>query len=793
MNRSRTHGLRRAGLLFLGLACALVVGCDSKGPDAPRGDAGATVSRSWRAGPPTLLAAEDGSRRYALLVAVSDYRANPAIRRLEGPPNDIQLMKRLLTGARFGFAEAELTVLEAADGRRQPTRANILQELDALAKRAKPGDQVVVYLSGHGSRIPRRPDRRDTNPHGLTGVFLPQDTGSWEGAKVENAIEDWEVAERARAIVATGAKLWLITDSCHSGGLVREKVRGAGEVSRDVPARDLGVPDELMIRAHAADRQRHSAAAGAAAAAAAPEATRGTAGGEGRSGFAILTDSPDLAATYACRSFEETPERRFPMESAEPLEGPFGLFTYTLCQVLNSTEAAMTYEELLRRVNGQYDSWGRNASPYAIAEGKGRHQFVLGQGERRTPIRLLRADGRLLITAGRLHGVNPGSVLAILPPPGDPSAGAEGAARAKPVGHVRVTSAQTYVAVVEPTRFADMPAPAARDLMPDAACRLVYVDYGIEPLRVYVGEDPASPEFLKARERRSAAAAGVNPDELRQEAMRIIDGLKRADPREAAFLTLVDRPEQAQWLVVPWPGEPGKPRLHNASAHADRFQPSDDDPDAVLWVRNGLRKIARAQALLKIGQTVRRSAFGRTIDVALKLKLFKNADDQNPTIYEGAGGGDLTLYDQDLVTFEVGNRGRDTVDVTLLFLSSSYGIEQYYPLEGQKLENRMKPGETRQTEPLRINNKSLGTERVILIAVSSEGPVPADFGFLEEPGLQPAQARAGNFGNSPLAEALLFSQFRQGTRGGSPERLPLSEFKTLHWTTARGVRPSPGP
>src|SRR5688572_3677245 len=495
------------------LGVIFLVACDE--PRASRVDPGEVSGSRSRAAPLMIGAAEQSAGRYALLVAVSRYTDNPSIRNLEGPPNDLHLMKDMLTGPRFGFAEADIAVLQAKDADRHPTRDNILRELDALAKRAKAGDQVVVYLSGHGSRVPRQADRRDRNPHALTGLFLPQDTGTWEGNKVHNSIADWELAERTAAIVATGARLWLVIDSCHSGGLVREKVRGGTEVSRDVPAKDLGVPQEQMRKALEEQSQVKRT-----------EVSRGPAPLAGRSLGAVI-DSPNIAVTYACRAFEETPERRFPVESAEPAEGPYGLFTYTLCQALNGTGAALTYDELVRRINGQYDAWGRNASPYCVAEGGGRHEFVLGAGERRTPIRLVMRDGRWSITAGRLHGVNPGSVLAVYPPPGDPNAD-------RLLGHVRVASAQTFFAAVEPAAFAQVAAPAVRHLKPDSACRLVYLDFGIEPLRVYVGEDPANREFLEAKAKLTDAELNA----LRREAEQLRAALRQNKPDQAPFFTI---------------------------------------------------------------------------------------------------------------------------------------------------------------------------------------------------------------------------------------------------------------
>ena len=59
---------------------------------------------------------------------------------------------------RFGIPEKNITVLSEAEGEKdpskRPTRQNIEREFRRLAKEAKPNDQVVITLSGHGTQQP---------------------------------------------------------------------------------------------------------------------------------------------------------------------------------------------------------------------------------------------------------------------------------------------------------------------------------------------------------------------------------------------------------------------------------------------------------------------------------------------------------------------------------------------------------------------------------------------------------------------------------------------------------------
>jgi hypothetical protein len=71
---------------------------------------------------------------------------------LEGPANDVELMRRLLID-RFEFADDDIRILaEDGDrGERAPTRANIEREFARLAEVAQADDDVVIYLAGHGA------------------------------------------------------------------------------------------------------------------------------------------------------------------------------------------------------------------------------------------------------------------------------------------------------------------------------------------------------------------------------------------------------------------------------------------------------------------------------------------------------------------------------------------------------------------------------------------------------------------------------------------------------------------
>src|SRR5205085_7245484 len=119
-------------------------------------------------------------------------------RSLQGPANDVELMRKFFTD-QLQLDKKTIAVLsepEAARGQQfRPTRANIEREIQNLIATAREGDQIVLLLAGHGGQQPERkdPDPTYLKPDGLDQMFLPCDCGQWNGKKwcVDRAIVDY--------------------------------------------------------------------------------------------------------------------------------------------------------------------------------------------------------------------------------------------------------------------------------------------------------------------------------------------------------------------------------------------------------------------------------------------------------------------------------------------------------------------------------------------------------------------------------------------------------------------------
>uniref|UniRef100_A0A1J3F292 Metacaspase-4 n=1 Tax=Noccaea caerulescens TaxID=107243 RepID=A0A1J3F292_NOCCA len=139
---------------------------------------------------------------------------------LRGCVNDVRRMYKCLV-ERYGFAEEDITVLiDTDESSIQPTGKNIRKALSDLIRSADSGDFLVVHYSGHGTRLPAETGEDDDT--GYDECIVPCDM---------NLITDddfRDLVDRA----PQGCRLTIISDSCHSGGLIDEAKEQIGESTK---------------------------------------------------------------------------------------------------------------------------------------------------------------------------------------------------------------------------------------------------------------------------------------------------------------------------------------------------------------------------------------------------------------------------------------------------------------------------------------------------------------------------------------------------------------------------------
>uniref|UniRef100_A0A0D9V6S3 Peptidase C14 caspase domain-containing protein n=1 Tax=Leersia perrieri TaxID=77586 RepID=A0A0D9V6S3_9ORYZ len=156
-------------------------------------------------------------RKRALLVGIN-YPGTKA--ELKGCHNDVDRMHRCLVD-RFGFEEDDIRVLVDRDSSgTQPTGANIRRALAQLVGEARPGDFLFFHYSGHGTRLPAETGQNDDT--GYDECIVPSDM---------NLITDQDFRELVQK-VPNGCLFTIVSDSCHSGGLLDSAKEQIGNSTR---------------------------------------------------------------------------------------------------------------------------------------------------------------------------------------------------------------------------------------------------------------------------------------------------------------------------------------------------------------------------------------------------------------------------------------------------------------------------------------------------------------------------------------------------------------------------------
>jgi hypothetical protein len=186
--------------------------------------------------PPEAIPAAAPAPLRALLVGIDRY-PEPApggftYPSLYGAVHDVHRVEDYLRTT-LGVPAEKITLLLAphhgADPARLPVHANLTAALAELEAVCQPGEQALVYFSGHGGRAPTLvPEIKGAR--GLDEVLAPADIGD----PAVPYLRDVEIGAWLARCAARGVFVTMILDCCHSGGAVRRdrRVRGNENVDR---------------------------------------------------------------------------------------------------------------------------------------------------------------------------------------------------------------------------------------------------------------------------------------------------------------------------------------------------------------------------------------------------------------------------------------------------------------------------------------------------------------------------------------------------------------------------------
>lgn len=304
------------------------------------------------------------SGKLALLVGINGYQFDQDIPNLEGTSNDVDAMQDVLV-RRYGFAPGNIVVLKDADASREAILRNLRQHLIA---RADANTVAIFYYSGHGSQ------QRDVNgdePDGWDETIVPWDSGR-SGDRPNRDISDDELNALVGELGKKTPHVALVLDSCHSGTGVR-----------------------MLARARKAPRDERGAATGRSM----PQGVDTAGGFRDASSYVLISGALASELSYEHRIGEKM----------------MGALTWSLARALWQTDSGTTYRDVMDRAAAEVTATFSVQHPQI--EGLEKDTLVFGRERpERPPYVLVSKDGsKLMLGAGAVQGVQPGSTFAIYP------------------------------------------------------------------------------------------------------------------------------------------------------------------------------------------------------------------------------------------------------------------------------------------------------------------------------------------------------------------------------------------
>ena len=727
----------------------------------PRGDGaeqGLGAGTSTETRPDQVAPPSPDPKRHALLIGCGRYE-NSGFSQLAGPANDIRLLDNLLTKS-YRFAPQNIVKLvDGGDPSLRPTRANIMREFQAL-ERLGEGHRVLIAYSGHGAQVPviNRNPQQNFEPDGRDEVLLPIDARplipGQDDVTFIGAIIDDEIGATIKKITDNKASVCLILDSCHSGSATR------GETARLVTMDALGIPEAKVKEAEQWGKANFEAA------------FRGTSdeAANARGSFVDL-NMPNAASTggwvafYATYSTQTEPDMVLPPypENFAGERRTYGLLTFTLNRILSQVTSPLTYKDIARQVNSQYMTWGRSQGPTPLVEGSDASKVFLDDTTPvRSPFLLSRGlNGILTVNAGSLLGISAGTIFAVYPRPGS-------APSQTPLGYVKIADVGTGVfeSRVEPVGYPSGTPAVAVDALPGNGECKIFV-HSVPPFRTCVAAEPEPPQ-------------GTSEQDVGSEVQRMKKILRQLrDSSEGLPIDVVDDARVAEWAVrtsstasylVPSSSIGSDGRLLKDPV---RYGPIPGGDRSSPWLSDWFARYGRAQSLNRVVQSLQGSAPGRELEVEIHHFL-KGPDGQTDLTDAGKPRTeilDLTkaaeVSDGEEFAFIVRNKGRVSLDLSLLILDGESGIKAFFPDRDSVEDNALKPGAEVSIPPsdrFVYGTKIKSVDQVILLAVPSRLGQPVDFSAFDQPSFD--RARGGG-------------DTRGGERGARDQRMLGSELGKL--------------
>jgi Caspase domain len=382
---------------------------------------------------------------YALLVGIDAYRL-PELA-LQGCVNDVEMAERVL---RDRVEPADLVIKTLCD--EQATRAEIIRLFRSHLGAAGTGDIALFWFSGHGSTGPLPEEIWYAESAGMC-----QTTVCHDSRDTAADLYDKELAVLVHEVVATGAQLVTVKDSCHA----RSGMRGepaTGLTPRLAPSSDIPPPLRDLLPELVRD---------------AADPTRPVPG----------MQAPGHVALSACDEWEVANESVL-------LDRVHGVFSAALGRSLARLDRDATYRQVLADARCQVEGRFRRQVPVLEAIGDLADRAFLGGAlrPRATQVTLRHIRGSWEVDVGAVHGIVVDTRLAVH--------------RVEPLREVRVVDVRVHRSIVEPIAWS-----------PEAEQQygMVLTDVPLPPVAVSIQADPDVAARLTEAVRTSGPGSGPSP------------------------------------------------------------------------------------------------------------------------------------------------------------------------------------------------------------------------------------------------------------------------------------------
>ena len=152
--------------------------------------------------------------KYAVILGINDYYIKPGVKHgssLHGCVNDANAMKGLLEN-RFGFSPANIQTLY----NEKVTKKNVIDVMNQVLQKCRPGDAIVFYYSGHGSWMSNSMNAKDAVKRGMSQAMVMSDLYS---PNLDCLLTDEMLKQIFNEIVNKKVILTSLFDCCYSGNL----------------------------------------------------------------------------------------------------------------------------------------------------------------------------------------------------------------------------------------------------------------------------------------------------------------------------------------------------------------------------------------------------------------------------------------------------------------------------------------------------------------------------------------------------------------------------------------------